>query len=258
MKKFLTVCILLVLVFVFCVSAFSANGSQSWYCKRNSDNKQPIFGSDLSFVEEYDGYFIDRRHGDTQSEKIVYFTFDAGYENGNVSKILDTLKEKQVKGAFFILSYLVTNNTDLVLRMADEGHLVCNHTDTHADMTQKTSYEEFAAELQSLETVYREHTGRELCKYFRPPEGRFNADVLKYAQRMGYKTVFWSFAYEDWNNDSQMSPELAKRKILENVHNGAVMLIHPTSATNAQILGDVIDELRAQGYSFGTLDELTK
>ncbi len=163
-----------------------------------------------------------------------------------------------MKGAFFILSYLVVKNTELVKRMADEGHLVCNHTATHPDMTTKKNFEEFSSELYSLENVYKEYTGRELSKYFRPPEGRFNADVLKYARQMGYKTVFWSFAYEDWNNGSQMSPELAKTKILENVHNGAVILLHPTSATNAEILGEVIDELKAQGYSFGTLDELTR
>ena len=258
MKRIFTLCFLLVLVFLFCMSGFSVSNAQSWYCKRNTDNRQPIFGSDLSYVEQYDGYFLDRKHGDANPEKVVYLTFDAGYENGNVARILDTLKEKQVSGAFFILSYLVNNNTELVLRMSDEGHLVCNHTSSHADVTTKTTFEEFSAELYSLENVYREHTGRELSKYFRPPEGRFNAASLSYAQKMGYKTVFWSFAYEDWNNNAQMSAQNAKKKILANVHNGAVILLHPTSATNAEILGEVIDELRAQGYSFGTLDELTK
>lgn len=258
MKRILAFAFLPILVFGFCISAFSQASSQSWYCKRNTDNKQPIFGAELSYVEQYGGYFIDKRHGDTDAERIVYLTFDAGYENGNVSRILDTLKEKDVKGAFFILSHLVVKNTELVKRMADEGHLVCNHTATHPDMTTKRTFEEFSSELYSLENVYKEYTGRELSKYFRPPEGRFNADVLKYAQQMGYKTVFWSFAYEDWNNGSQMSPELAKTKILENIHNGAVILLHPTSETNADILGEVIEELKAQGYSFGTLDELTR
>ena len=117
--------------------------------------------------------------------------------------------------------------------------------------------EEFKAELESLETLYREHTGREMAKYYRPPEGRFDRRTMEYAHTLGYKTIFWSFAYADWDNNSQMSRESAKRKIMDNIHNGAVILLHPTSATNADILGEVIRELKAEGYRFGTLDELT-
>ena len=168
------------------------------------------------------------------------------------------MKEKEVQGAFFVLENLIVKNTDLVLRMADEGHLVCNHTANHPDVTKMQSYEEFKCELEALENVYRENTGRELSRYFRPPEGRFSTKTLEYTRDMGYKTVFWSFAYEDWNNGKQMSREAAKKKILDNVHNGAVILLHPTSATNAAVLGEVIDELKGQGYTFGSLDELTK
>ena len=141
--------------------------------------------------------------------------------------------------------------------MADEGNLVCNHTAAHPDMTTKKTLAEFKTELEKLENIYREYTGRELSKYFRPPEGRFNNMTLEYAQSLGYKTIFWSFAYEDWDNAKQMPYSAAKQKILENIHNGAVILLHPTSATNAAILGDVIDELKSMGYSFGTLDDLT-
>jgi peptidoglycan-N-acetylmuramic acid deacetylase len=211
----------------------------------------------MRYIEQYNGYYIDCKHGDNNEEKVVYLTFDAGYENGNISKILDTMKEKQVNGAFFVLGNLVTKNTDLVKRMADEGHLVCNHTNVHPDMTKKATFEGFKAELEALETLYREHTGREISRYFRPPEGRFNEETMKYANELGYKTIFWSFAYADWDNNAQMSPEAAKKKIFDNIHNGAVILLHPTSATNAQILADVIDTLKAQGYRFGSLDELT-
>lgn len=124
-------------------------------------------------------------------------------------------------------------------------------------MTTKVTLEDFKAELGSLENIYREYTGRELSKYFRPPEGRFNKETLEFAQDLGYKTIFWSFAYEDWDNNKQPSFEAAKRKILDNIHNGAVILLHPTSETNAAVLGEVIDELRSMGYTFGTLDELT-
>ena len=116
---------------------------------------------------------------------------------------------------------------------------------------------DFRAELERLENVYREITGRELSKYFRPPEGRFNRQTLEWASEFGYKTVFWSFAYADWDNGKQMNESAAKKKILDNIHNGAVILLHPTSSTNAAILGDVIDELKSQGYTFGTLDDLT-
>ncbi len=257
MKKSIAFAVSVILIFALSVSS-SASAAQNWYCVRNKNHLQPIFGSDLSYVENYGGYYIDSRHGDANEEKVIYLTFDAGYENGNVEKILDVLKEKQAPAAFFVLGHLVSENTSLVIRMADEGHLVCNHTDKHPDMTKKTTLEEFSSELEALETLYKEKTGREISKYFRPPEGRFNAETLKFAQSLGYKTVFWSFAYADWDNSKQMSEAEAKSKILDNVHNGAVILLHPTSATNAAILGDVIDSLRNMGYTFGTLDGLTE
>lgn len=259
MKKTVAFAVSCLLVFSFAISVFADNSATAnWYCIRNKNHLQPKFGSDLSYVEDYGGYFIDKRHNDGTEEKVVYLTFDAGYENGNVEKILDVLKDRQVTGAFFILGHLVTENTALVLRMADEGHLVCNHTNVHPDMTSKKTFEEFSEELNALESLYTEYTGREISKYFRPPEGKFNRDTLKFAQQLGYKTVFWSFAYEDWDNGHQPSAEAAKKKILDNVHNGAVILLHPTSATNAAILGDVIDEIKSMGYTFGTLDELTE
>ena len=247
-----------VLVCVICLSVgVSAVEAQNWYCPRNKDNKQPVFGSDLSYVSELDGYYIDRSHGDKSGNKVVYLTFDAGYENGNVEKILDVMKQKDVTGAFFVLENIIVKNPELITRMADEGHLVCNHTATHVDTTKLNSFDEFKSELERLESVYRDTTGREMSKYYRPPEGRFNRQTLEWASQLGYKTVFWSFAYADWDNGKQMSRETAKKKILDNVHNGAVILLHPTSQTNADILGEVIDELKAQGYEFGTLDQLT-
>ena len=140
--------------------------------------------------------------------------------------------------------------------MADEGHLVCNHTASHRDMTKITNIEEFASELKKLEDIYYEYTGRELAKYYRPPEGKFSEQNLEFASQLGYKTVFWSFAYADWDNNRQPSLEKAKKLILDNIHNGAILLLHPTSATNANILSDIIDDLLAQGYEFGTIDEL--
>ncbi len=263
MKKGIIAFACAVLFCAFALHIFSAQDTQSmqsksWYCTRNAEHKQPAVGADIAFAETLGAYYVDRAHGDDSEEKVLYLTFDCGYENGNVSKILDTLNEKKVSAAFFVLSNFIIKNTDVVKRMADEGHLVCNHTSKHLDMSKMQSLEEFSCELQKLEKTYREYTGREIDKYFRPPEGRFNESTLKYAAQMGYTTVFWSFAYEDWNNESQPSAEAAKKKIMDNIHNGAIILLHPTSATNAEILEYVIDECREMGYRFASLDELTK
>ena len=231
--------------------------SYSWYCPRNKNHQQPLADKDMQFIEQLDGYYIDRFHGDEVEEKVVYLTFDAGYENGNVEKILNVLSEERVTGAFFILGNLINRNPELVKRMAEEGHVVANHTNHHPDMTKKENFEDFEKEILELETLYREATGKELDKYYRPPEGKFNRTSLEYAKRMGYKTVFWSFAYADWDNGKQPDREVAKKKILDHVHNGAVILLHPTSATNAAILGEVIQALKSEGYRFGSLHELT-
>ena len=238
-------------------TVFADTESHNWYCVHVKDHIQPRVGGDLSFAEELDGYYIDHKHAlQDDAEKVIYLTFDAGYENGNVAKVLDTLRDEQVPGAFFILGNLITHDTALVKRMAEEGHTVCNHTVHHKDMSQAAD-DVFLKELHDLEALYEEHTGQKMSAYYRPPEGRFSRQNLECAKANGYKTIFWSFAYPDWDNNRQMAPEKAKQIILDNAHNGEVMLLHPTSQVNAQILGDVIRELKNQGYRFGTLDELT-
>ncbi len=246
-----------VLILALSININASSSVYSWYCKRTKDHTQPPLPSEFEFISAYGGFYIDIKNSSPNAEdKKIYLTFDAGYENGNVEKILDTLKNKNVPAAFFILSNLINTSPDLIKRMGEEGHLVCNHTSSHKDMSKVYNIEEFERELTSLETLYKETTGREMSKYFRPPEGKFSEDTLKFANEKGYKTIFWSFAYADWDNSSQMSTDAAKDKIISNVHNGAVLLLHPTSATNAEILGDVIDEISAMGYTFGTLDEL--
>lgn len=240
---------------IFALAA-SAEESLGWYCVRQKDHKQPKCDSNMQYIEEYDGYYIDHAHGDACEEKVIYLTFDAGYENGNVEKILDTLKEENVPGAFFILGNLIERNGELVRRMADEGHIVANHTYSHGDMT-KVNADSFNAELEKLSEAYKELTGKDMPRYFRPPEGKFSRSMMENAKNAGYKTIFWSFAYADWDNGKQPDCAYAKEKILSNIHNGAVLLLHPTSSTNAAVLGDVIKELKGQGYRFGTLDELT-
>ena len=234
----------------------AAGEGMGWYCVRNREHRQPQVGSDLSWVEQYGGVWLDHAHGDDCADKVLYLTFDAGYENGNVARVLDALKDEGVPGAFFILGNLIEREPALVRRMRAEGHTVANHTFHHPDMTQKASPEAFAAELTALETAYTNLTGEAMAKYYRPPEGRFDRKTMEWANTLGYKTIFWSFAYADWDNDKQPDPVAAKEKILANVHNGGVILLHPTSATNAAILGDVIRALKADGWRFGTLDEL--
>jgi len=244
------------LTFALPININASNETFSWYCMRNNNHMQPRAESNMSFIEKYNGFYVDKKHGDLEPKKRIYLTFDAGYENGNIEKILDILKIKNVRGAFFVLSNIIKSNTELVKRMADEGHLVCNHTASHRDMTKITNIEEFALELKKLEDIYCEHTGRELAKFYRPPEGKFSEQNLEFASKLGYKTIFWSFAYADWDNNRQPSIEKAKKLILDNMHNGAILLLHPTSATNANILSDIIDDLLSQGYEFGTIDEL--
>lgn len=241
---------------VFISSAMAANIKiYNWYCVRNKEHKQPRLDVQMQFIEQYGGYHIDKKHGDECEEKVIYLTFDAGYENGNVEKTLDILRREDVPAAFFILGNLVTSNTDLVKRMIVDGHLICNHTYSHKDMTKLTKLQ-FEEELQKMEAIFTEYTGEKLDKYYRPPEGRFSVENIQTANELGYKTFFWSFAYADWDNDNQPSPEYAKDKILSNIHNGAILLLHPTSSTNAAILGDVIRELKTLGYRFGSLDEI--
>ena len=251
-----TLPILLVMTFILS-SAIYASGETTchWYIKHRK-GEVPQFPPEANTIEQYDGYYIDNKLSQSSETKRLYLTFDAGYENGNIEKILNILKEKNVPAAFFLLDNIILKNTDLVLRMGEEGHLVCNYTKNHKNLS-NASEEEIAKNLTALEKIYEEKCGREMSKYFRFPEGNYSIEALKCVQKLGYKTVFWSFAYDDWDNGRQMSNEKATKKILDNTHNGAIILLHPTSETNTEILPTLIEEWRAMGYSFGTLDELT-
>lgn len=227
----------------------------NWYCKHMQNGEIPPIDSGMKFIEKHGGYYIDKNAAD--DNKKIYLTFDAGYENGNIEKILDVMKEKDVKGAFFVLENLIKTNPELIERMSAEGHLICNHTAKHKDMTIVTDKAEFEAEIHSLENTLKDTCGLEMAHFYRPPEGRFSEQNLEWVSEMGYKTVFWSFAYVDWDNNKQMSPENAVKKVKEGTHNGEIILLHPTSATNAAILGELIDYWRGEGFSFGTLNELS-
>lgn len=185
-------------------------------------------------------------------------TFDEGYENGYSSKILDVLKEKGIKAAFFVTTPYIKSNKELVKRMADEGHLVCNHSTTHPSMPEIAlkSQKDFENEIKTDENTFKEVTGKEMPKFFRPPMGEYSELSLKYTDVLGYKTIFWSFAYNDWDPEKQPNAAYAKKIILERTHPGGIYLLHAVSKTNTEILSSLIDEWENKGYTFKTLDEL--
>ena len=193
--------------------------------------------------------------GDTSQQKL-YLTFDSGYENGCTSKILDVLKKHQVPAAFFLVGNYIQRNPDLVKRMIQEGHTVGNHTMHHYDMSRIRDRDAFSKELTDLEDQYRQVTGQEMKKYYRPPQGIYSQENLEMAKELGYKTLFWSLAYVDWNNQNQPTREHALSKLLPRIHNGAVVLLHSTSATNAEILDEVLTEWKKMGYTFGDISEI--
>ena len=227
------------------------NHCYNWYFKPAPDNRQPDFDICLEDLKNYDAYALGN-----PDDKVIYLTFDFGYENGNVKKCLDALNNNNVKGAFFILDHVIKANTDLIKEIAETGHIVANHTMKHKNMCNITDFAQYEKELTGLERIYEETTGYKMAKFFRPPKGEFTKQNLEYNKKLGFKTIFWSVAYKDWDDKNQPNPGEAIRKILNLTHNGAIVLIHPTSDTNAAILDTLIKEWKKQGYRFGTLDEL--
>lgn len=233
------------------VFASSALETGSWGLSFRQEGQPPIGNAGVDQLKRYEAAYI----GDT-TKPTIYLTFDSGYENGCTGKILDTLQKHNVKAAFFLVGNYIEKNADLVRRMVDEGHTVGNHTMHHYDMSKIGDKATFTKELGDLEALFKEATGKDLPKFYRPPQGIYSEDNLKMAQELGYKTVFWSLAYVDWNQDAQPSKEQAFSKLLPRIHNGAVVLLHSTSQTNAEILDELLSKWEEQGYSFGTVEEL--
>ena len=223
----------------------------SWGLSFRQEGAAPIGNADAAHLRQYDAAYI----GNT-GEKVLYLTFDAGFENGLTAGILDTLKDHQVSAAFFLVGNYIEKNADLVRRMAAEGHTVGNHTMHHYDMSKLSEKASFSKELTDLEDLYRQTVGQEMPKFYRPPQGIYSEENLKMAKALGYKTVFWSLAYVDWNQDAQPTVEQAFSKLLPRTHDGAVVLLHSTSRTNAEILDQLLTKWKDMGYRFGTIGEL--
>lgn len=226
-----------------------SNKKIGWGIKRNENHEQPDVGnSNKKVLEENKGMCLGNKE-----KKNIYLTFDEGYEAGYTSQLLNILKENEVKATFFITAHYVNSQPDLVKQMIEEGHIVGNHTVNHKSMPDLNN-EKIKTEVMDLHQVVQEKFGYEM-KYIRPPKGEFSENTLQVTNQLGYKTVMWSFAYEDWNEDKQPEEGSSKKKILDNLHNGEIMLLHGNSKTNTNVLDSVIKEARNMGYEFKSLDE---
>lgn len=225
--------------------------SSNWGLGFHENGKTPTGNADAAFLAQYRAYYV----GNVES-KVIYLTFDAGYENGYTASILDTLNKQRVPATFFVVKHYVDTAPELVKQMVAEGHIVANHTATHPDMSRLSDKAAFQKELTDLEEAYRSLTGREMMKLYRPPQGKFSEENLKMAYELGYATFFWSLAHVDWYVDRQPSREEALTKLTERIHPGAIVLLHSTSQTNAAILEELITRWRDMGYTFASLDTL--
>ena len=223
----------------------------AWGLSFRQEGQPPVGPASANQLAQLDAAYL----GDTQ-KPVIYLTFDAGYENGCTAKILDVLQKHEAPAAFFLVGNYIEKNGDLVRRMVSEGHIVGNHTMHHKDMSKLSDPAAFAKELSDLENLYKEVVGAQMPKFYRPPQGIYSQANLAQAQKLGYKTVFWSLAYADWNNDAQPTREQAFGKLLPRIHNGAVVLLHSTSKTNAEILDELLTKWEEMGYRFAPITEL--
>ena len=223
----------------------------NWGLSFQEEGAPPVANATFEELAAFDAYYAK----DTE-EKILYLTFDAGYENGHTEAILDALKKHNAPATFFVVGTYLEGNPDLVKRMLEEGHTVGNHTYHHKDMSQLSDVSAFSEELTSVEELYKEITGEEMTKFYHPPQGKYSESNLKMAKDLGYKTFFWSLAYVDWYENDQPTKEEAFDKLLTRIHPGAIVLLHSTSATNAEILDELLTKWEEMGYTFHALSEL--
>lgn len=227
----------------------------NWGLGFGQEGTAPTGNATVDELKEYNAYFL----GDTsEKEKKLYLTFDCGYENGNLSLILDALKKHNVSATFFVVGNFLETSPELTKRMVEEGHTVGNHTFHHPDMSAISGKEAFAKEVNEVADLFKSITGKKMAMFYRPPQGKYSIENLKMAKEMGYSTFFWSLAYVDWYEDKQPTHEEAFNKLLSRVHPGAIVLLHSTSKTNAEILDELLTKWEEMGYQFGTLGELAE
>ena len=225
--------------------------TENWGLGFGQTGEKPTGNVSAEELKKYHAAYMD-----PTDEKVIYLTFDAGYENGNTPAILEALKKHDVSATFFVVGNYLETSPELVKQMVAEGHTVGNHTFHHPEMSKISDAASFEKELKDVETLYQKITGEELIRFYRPPQGKYNTQNLQMAGDLGYKTFFWSLAYVDWIQDQQPTKEAAFDKLLKRIHPGAVVLLHSTSSTNAQILDELLAKWEEMGYQFGQLDEL--
>lgn len=235
------------------VPASGSVSSENWGLGFGQEGRQPTGNASADELKKYDAHYVGGN-----SEKVIYLTFDAGYENGNTQPILDALKKHNVPATFFVVGHYLESAPELVKQMVADGHFVGNHTYHHLDMSSIASKESFEKEMRDVENLFREITGTELAPFYRPPQGKYNTGNLKMAQELGYHTFFWSLAYVDWYQDKQPTKEEAFKKLVGRIHPGAVVLLHSTSRTNGEILDELLTKWEEMGYSFRTLEDFVK
>lgn len=234
-------------------SASGGASSGNWGLSFQEEGQCPQGNASIEELAEYNAYYAQ----DTE-EKVLYLTFDAGYENGNTETILNALKKHNVSATFFVVGTYIESEPELIQRMIDEGHAVGNHTWHHPNMSGIETMEEFKKELTDVEDAFRQTTGQEMTKYYRPPQGIYSESNLEMAKELGYQTFFWSLAYVDWYADDQPTKEEAFDKLLGRIHPGAIVLLHSTSSTNAEILDELLTKWEEMGYQVRPLSELVE
>lgn len=238
-------------------SAVAVNGTvmaaENWGLGFGAEGSQPTGNASAEELKENNAHYVGN-----SSEKVIYLTFDAGYENGNTESILDALKKHNVKATFFVVGHYLESAPDLVKRMVEEGHSVGNHTYHHLDMSSISSKESFQKEMDDVASLFKEITGKEISMYYRPPQGKYSKENLKMAKDMGYHTFFWSLAYVDWYQDKQPTKEEAFNKLVGRIHPGAIVLLHSTSQTNGEIMDELLTKWEELGYTFRTLEDFVK
>lgn len=229
----------------------SAEGN--WGLSFQQEGKPPVGNATTDYLNQFNAHYV----ADSE-EKVLYLTFDAGYENGNTPQILEALKKHQVPATFFLVGNYLETAPELVQQMVAEGHTVANHTFHHPDMSKISTPESFNSELTQLEELYTQVTGQQMKKYYRPPQGKYSERNLSMANDLGYHTFFWSLAYVDWYEDKQPTHDEAYKKLIGRIHPGAIVLLHSTSKTNAEILDELLTRWEDMGYTFRSLDDLVQ
>lgn len=228
-----------------------SNKTENWGLGFGEKGAQPKGTASVEEMKKYNAYYMGNK-----DDKVIYLTFDCGYENGNTPLILDALKKHNAPGTFFVVGHFLETAPDLVKRMIDEGHTVGNHTYHHPDMAKISDEVRFKKELDDTAAKFKEVTGKDMAMYYRPPQGKYNLNNLEMANKFGYKTFFWSLAYADWNQNSQPSKSTAMSKLTERIHPGAVVLLHNTSKTNGEVIDELLTEWEQMGYTFKPLSNL--